>query len=132
MVILLGATESEHGDLRTPFFQESNFYYLTGWNEPGAILVLTADQEILFIPRPDPKREIWTGPMTDPAGDDIGGRTGFSDVRAAETFESSLPEIAEGGATIHTLLERPSAVKLRAMLPLREFSDIRPPSPGSE
>jgi hypothetical protein len=29
--VLAGAGESERGDLRTSFFQESNFLYLTGW-----------------------------------------------------------------------------------------------------
>jgi len=50
VVILFGHSEQENGgDLRTGFFQEANFYYLTGWKETGAILVLTPSSEILLI-----------------------------------------------------------------------------------
>ena len=37
VTILFGRTEAHEEDLRTGFFQESNFYYLTGWQEPGAL-----------------------------------------------------------------------------------------------
>ena len=62
VIILFGGTERDHGDLRSPFFQEPNFYYLTGWSEPGAMLVLTPEEEMLFIPKRDPEQEKWTGP----------------------------------------------------------------------
>jgi dTDP-4-amino-4,6-dideoxygalactose transaminase len=45
VVILFGNTERVTGEIRTGFFQEPNFYYLTGWTEPGAILVITAKTE---------------------------------------------------------------------------------------
>src|SRR5688572_24954575 len=62
VVILFGRIEKDHGDLRSPFFQEPNFYYLTGWNEPGAMLVLTQEEEMLFLPKRDAEQEKWTGP----------------------------------------------------------------------
>ena len=39
VTVIFGRRE-EQEDLRTGFFQEANFYYLTGWKEPGAVLLL--------------------------------------------------------------------------------------------
>ncbi len=39
VMVLFGAEESD--DLHDAFFQESNFLYLTGWREPGAVMLLT-------------------------------------------------------------------------------------------
>ena len=63
VTVLFGRSERDSSDLRSGFFQEPNFYYLTGWIEPGAILLLVPNepQEILFVPRRDPDKEVWTG-----------------------------------------------------------------------
>ena len=55
--------------------QDEDFYYLTGWNQPGAALVLVADDpkapnpraysEILFLPTRDLRLEKYTGPKLD-------------------------------------------------------------------
>lgn len=49
--------DSEH-----PYRHDSAFYYLTGFSEPGAWLLLDADGRSLLLCRPvDPEREIWDG-----------------------------------------------------------------------
>lgn len=54
-------------DTTFPFRQNTNFYYLTGIDQPDAILVLfpsakkAQDREILFIPHHDPHRQLWEG-----------------------------------------------------------------------
>lgn len=56
-------------DTEYPFCQDKNFYYLTGYNEPDAILVLiksaeqdnTSQQTVLFNREKDPLQEIWHG-----------------------------------------------------------------------
>lgn len=123
MLILVGNTESERGDLRSPFFQEPNFFYLTGWKEPGAILVVAPDQEALFIPRRDPERERWTGRKAAPGDPDIRQATGFDQVLASEEFEARLPELAKSASKIYTLAKSPASEKLKALLPLRDFAD---------
>jgi Xaa-Pro aminopeptidase len=60
-----------------PYRQDSDFYYLTGWNEPGAALLIVADapqadpprtyREILFLPTRDFRMEKYTGPKMDAA-----------------------------------------------------------------
>ena len=123
IVILVGATESERGDLRTPFFQESNFYYLTGWREPGAILAISSEADLLFIPRRNVEREKWTGPKATPSDANIKALTGFEKVEESESFESRLPKLAQTAAKVYTLFDQPAADKLKSLLPLREFGD---------
>ncbi len=125
VLVLFGATDAT-GRHRSAFFQESNFYYLTGWREPGAILALTPETEILFLPRRNPDQERWTGPRTDPLAPGAAARTGFDVVRPAESFEAALPEILEDGAKVYTLLQADYADKLKALLPLRRFADAAP------
>ncbi len=51
-------------DTEYPFCQNKNFYYLTGFNEPDALLVLikaTTTQTLLFCRDKDPQAEIWHG-----------------------------------------------------------------------
>lgn len=43
------------------FVQDSNFYYLTGINEPDCLLILTADHDILLSPAIDPHHQLWEG-----------------------------------------------------------------------
>lgn len=54
-----------HNDVEYTFRQDSNFYYLTGFNEPNAVAVLTTQhtdhQFILFVQPKDRTQEVWTG-----------------------------------------------------------------------
>ena len=40
VVVLFAATDRGEENIRTGFFQEPNFYYLSGWKEPGAMLLV--------------------------------------------------------------------------------------------
>ena len=61
LIVIFGATEQENGELRSGFFQSPDFYYLTGWKEPNAVLVLTPSGDTLLIPKRDKKQE--NGPV---------------------------------------------------------------------
>jgi Xaa-Pro aminopeptidase len=124
IIVLFGRTEKEHGDLRSSFFQEPNFYYLTGWSEPGAILVLSADEEILLLPRRNKEQEHWTGPKVAPGDGNIQAVTGFERVLPAESLEVQLPRWLESASRVYTLTREPSAEMLRKLLPLREVADV--------
>jgi Xaa-Pro aminopeptidase len=53
-----------NGDSHYPFRQDSDFYYLTGFNEPEALLVITSgkkSESILFNRPRDPLQEQWAG-----------------------------------------------------------------------
>ena len=52
-----------------PYRQDSDFFYLTGWTQPGAILVITPQENpesqpeiTLFVTPLAPKKKVWTGP----------------------------------------------------------------------
>jgi len=48
-------------DVAFPFRQESNFYYLTGFEEPEAWVVLVPGKTVFFVRHRDPVMEIWEG-----------------------------------------------------------------------
>ncbi len=58
-------TATMHNDVEYVFRQDSDFFYLTGFNEPEAVAVLAPHHEehrfILFVQPKDPEKETWTG-----------------------------------------------------------------------
>lgn len=54
-----------HNDVEYIFRQDSDFFYLTGFNEPEAVAVFAPHHEehhfILFVQPKDPEKETWTG-----------------------------------------------------------------------
>jgi Xaa-Pro aminopeptidase len=100
-LVLIGGIEASHGDIRTGFFQETNFYYLSGWNEPGAVLLVgpTRADDTLFLPKRDPVRERYTGRKIDSADADAPTRTGFPKVGDAAAWKSKLPKAELWGLT---------------------------------
>ena len=54
-----------HNDVEYNFRQDSDFFYLTGFNEPEAVVVLAPHHSehrfVLFVQPKDPEKETWTG-----------------------------------------------------------------------
>jgi len=48
-------------DMMYPFSVDRNFYYLTGLDMPDAAVMVWAGGSRLYLPEPDPKREIYEG-----------------------------------------------------------------------
>lgn len=59
------STALMHHDVDHVFRQDSDFYYLTGFEEPGAVLILAPHHEehqvILFVRPKDKEKETWSG-----------------------------------------------------------------------
>ncbi len=138
VLVLFGAKESE--DLHEGFYQEPNFYYLTGWEEPGAILVLTPEvdkdepalqqraklpREILFLPQRVPSKEKWTGRKLGPSDPGVAQTTGFANVMPAERFESELRTILEAYPDIYAISSANATINRIA--PLRTIVDAFEP-----
>lgn len=72
IALVIAAPEAvRNGDAHYPYRQDSSFYYLTGFNEPEAALLLIAGdaaQAILFCREKNMEREIWDGHRYGPAG----------------------------------------------------------------
>jgi len=63
-VVPTAPERSRNRDSHYPYRYDSYFYYLTGFTEPEAVLVLVAGdpgRSILFCRDKDPEREIWDG-----------------------------------------------------------------------
>ncbi len=81
-----------NADADYPYRHDSYFYYLTGFGEPEAVLVLIAgerDQSILFCRDKNEEREIWDGYRYGPAAarEAFGVDAAFS----VETINKELP-----------------------------------------
>ena len=89
VIALLGSTESEGRSGFTGFRQESNFFYLTGHEEPGAALLIAPARgrspyrEILFLGGASGPGAKWSGPSLRP---EDAGHLGFAEVLAASEF----------------------------------------------
>ena len=73
VVIAGAAVQYRNADSSHAFRQDSNFWYLTGFNEPESTLVLLineskAVQSIAFVPKKDALKEIWDGYRAGPNG----------------------------------------------------------------
>ena len=96
VIVLNGGVESAKDvqDARAPFFQEPNFYYLTGWSQPGARLLIDSHRAILFLPSHDAEREKWTGPRQAANDRRIEETSGFDTVLPLDRYEVELRSLA--------------------------------------
>jgi Xaa-Pro aminopeptidase len=115
VVVLFGYDEADVASSVTSFRQNEEFYYLTGWNEPGAIMLLTPKahapgaapelgEEVLYIPPHNPLAEKWTGPKLAPEDSDASARTGFPTVHFVQQFDSDLQEALKHFSALYTEL----------------------------
>jgi Xaa-Pro aminopeptidase len=147
VVVLFGYRDTDVAASVTSFRQNEEFYYLTGWNEPEAILLLVPkphhnggvaelDKEILYIPQHNHGQERWTGPKLGPDDPDAPARTGFPTVRSSTEFQTDLLAALKGFSKIFTeLTPQPESgedyfqadmvAKLRDMAPLATLADLR-------
>jgi Xaa-Pro aminopeptidase len=114
-MVLFGAVEPE--DLHAGFFQDTNFLYLSGWREPGAAMLLTKDQEILFLPPRNRQQENFTGKKLGPEDTDAPQRTGFDKVMPIHTMTAAFQKALESGSRIYTLPNDEVARKLQVFAP---------------
>ena len=93
-----------NSDTDYPYRHDSYFYYLTGFTEPDAVLVLVAasgdapDQSILFCRQKNLEREIWDGFRHGPDG-----------ARAAFGFDAAFPIEDLDGEMARLLANAPAA-----------------------
>ena len=92
-----------------PYRQDSDFYYLTGWNEPGAALLIvgaTAEtehpgqsihrrdyNEILFLPTRNLRMEQYTGAKMDAATPGVARATGLNNVEPMTNLAADLNKL---------------------------------------
>ena len=90
-------------DTHYPYRQDSDFWYLTGFPEPEAVLVLVPGrahgEAILFCRERDPAREAWDGPR---AGQDGAvEHYGMDDAYPIADIDEILPGLLEGRSRVY-------------------------------
>lgn len=106
VLVMYGNTTRDIDELRTGFYQEPNFYYLTGWKQPGAILLLTPDAETLFLPKRNEAAERYTGAKVAAGDADARGSTGFERVLSVDQFEAEFKSAVANRARLLTVAGR--------------------------
>ena len=90
-------------DTHYPYRQDSDLWYLTGFPEPEAVLVLVPGRRhgeaLLFCRERDPEREGWDGPRTGPEG--AVEAFGMDDAYPIEDLDEILPGLLEGRSRVY-------------------------------
>ena len=123
-MVLFG--RSEGADEVYEFLQEPHFLYLTGWTEPGATLLLTATEEILFLPPHNEKREKFTGKRSSAEDANARSLSGFDNVLGAQKLEAAIDHALNERENVYTVPGRPQSDQLKARYPFRQVSDAAP------
>ena len=115
-VVLFGYTSRNDAGEVAVFFQDEDFYYLTGYSEPDAALVLIPDSaaaktsgaptEILYLPPRDPREAIWGGAHLGPNDPGVAEKTGFQAVRPFAELRGDLAALAKTNPKFYALLPK--------------------------
>jgi Xaa-Pro aminopeptidase len=101
VVLLFASNEAEGPNDLYGYRPDDNFFYLSGWSEPGAALLIVGVansndhpyMEILFLPNHNPSQEKWTGPKLGADSPDVGKITGFDHVEVLDSLRSELARL---------------------------------------
>jgi len=97
------AQKIRNNDVQYPYRQDSDFLYLSGFREPGAMLVMLPDggdgRTILFCREKDPARELWDGSMVGVEG--VLENYGVDDAFPIGAMAEHLPKLMEGRDRIY-------------------------------
>lgn len=109
IAIIAAATEqTRSNDTEFPFRQDSDFFYLTGFNEPDAYLVLVktaqTQQTTLFCRAKDKVAEIWQGRRLGPEQALL--ELAIDNAYATSEFESNISTTLNGLNTVYWLQGR--------------------------
>jgi Xaa-Pro aminopeptidase len=132
-VAVLFAAEEAQIDLM-PYRQDEDLYYLTGWNEPGAALLIVAEPEraapgsaapapprqyaeTLFLPTRNLRQEKYTGVKLDAATPGVAQTVGVDAVKPMTELPTVLNELiaADRRLTTH-IFSQPDSPQARALV----------------
>jgi Xaa-Pro aminopeptidase len=99
VAVLVGAPHvNRNGDVHYDYRQGSDFYYLTGFEEPEAVAIIAPDHPkhrfVLFVRPRDPAMEIWNGPRAGVEG--ARRRFGADAAYPAARLDEILPQYLSG------------------------------------
>jgi Xaa-Pro aminopeptidase len=117
-----------------PYRQDEDFYYLTGWNEPGAALLIVAEtgqaqtagapaprsyREILFLPTRDLRMEKYTGAKLDAASPNVVEATGVNAAQQLTELPGVLNRLIDGDRRLlRNVWAQPESAQAKALVVL--------------
>mgnify|MGYP001553135098 CR=1 FL=1 len=110
-------TYVRNNDVDHEYRQDSDLFYLTGFDEPQSVLVLLTGagkpQSILFVRPRDPEREVWDGPRAgvDGAKAEFGADEAFT----IDKLETELPKLLSNRKRLYYRLGRDRAFDDRVL-----------------
>jgi len=97
-ILPAASVKSRNRDVDHHFRQDSDFYYLSGFNEPDAVLVIIPGRKhgetVLFCRERDPSKEMWDGFIAGP--DRVTDILGVDDAFPISDIDDILPGMIEG------------------------------------
>ena len=101
-IIFSSLEHLRNGDAEFPYRQSSDVLYLSGWEQPEAVLLFrpqSPESFVMFVQPKERSREIWTGIRPGPEGamKDYGAAVAYP---IAE-LEKRLPALLQGYKTLH-------------------------------
>jgi Xaa-Pro aminopeptidase len=107
LVLFAAPVAIRNNDVEHEYRQDSDFYYLTGFDEQDSVLVLRSEGEprsVLFVRPRDPERETWDGPRAGVEGAvrDFGADQALPIAELA----AKLPELLSGCSRVFYHLGR--------------------------
>jgi Xaa-Pro aminopeptidase len=125
-VAVLFAAEEPQLDFM-PYRQDADFYYLTGWNEPGAALLIVGDapkataprayKEILFLPTRDLQMEKYTGAKLDASSHGVVEAAGVDAAEAMTELPAALNRLIGADRRLaRNVWAQPEAPQAKALL----------------
>jgi Xaa-Pro aminopeptidase len=109
VVLLFAPMEADGPNAIYGFRQDNDFFYLSGWTEPGAALLIAPAieasgktparpyTEILFLAANNTVEEKWTGPKLNPQSSEAPKITGFDHVEVIDQLRGELGQLLPGG-----------------------------------
>ncbi len=125
VAVLFAAEESQLDFM--PYRQDSDFYYLTGWTEPGAALLVVGDapqaasprsyKEILFLPARNLRMETYTGAKMDASTPGVTEAVGIDAVEPMTELPAELSRLMVADrALARNVWTQPGAAAATALL----------------
>ncbi len=105
VAVFFAAPETiRNNDVHHDYRQDSDFWFLTGFDEPESVLVLAphrdeGDRVVLFVRERDPEREVWDGHRV--GVDAACTELGVDVTHSIETLAEKLPDFMKGARRLY-------------------------------
>ncbi len=115
IIISSASVKSRISDTDYAYRQDSNFYYLSGYEEPESLLLIRPNHDkekfVMFCRERDPLREQWDGFRTGQEG--VIGEYGADAAHSINAIDQIMPSLLDGVKNIYFSMSAPCGVDLK-------------------